>query len=53
MDLIKRFLADRTAATAIEYSMIAAFIAIFIIVALRGIGTGLSTRFNAVANNLT
>ncbi|TAL78205.1 MAG: Flp family type IVb pilin [Beijerinckiaceae bacterium] len=53
MDFIKRFLQDKTAATAIEYSMIAAFIAILIIVSLKGIGTSLSNRFNAVANNLT
>ena len=53
MNSVSRFLKDETAATAIEYSMIAAFIAIFIIVALRGIGTGLTNRYQAVANNLT
>ena len=53
MYFIKRFLQDRTAATAIEYSMIAAFIAILIIVSLKGIGPSLSNRFNAVATNLT
>jgi len=53
MNSIRRFLNDEAAATAIEYSMIAAFIAILIIASLKGIGPNLSNRFQAVANNLT
>jgi pilus assembly protein Flp/PilA len=53
MHSIRRFLSDDTAATAIEYSMIAGFIALAIIASLTTIGPQLSNRYQAVANNLT
>jgi pilus assembly protein Flp/PilA len=41
--MIKSFLKDEPAVTAIEYGLIAASIAIAIITTVNGVGTGLST----------
>jgi pilus assembly protein Flp/PilA len=49
---IHRFVADETGATAIEYGLIVALIAVFIIGALGRVGTALSTKFNTVASSL-
>lgn len=43
---------DRRAVTAIEYALIAALVSIVIVVAVRGIGTSLTTIFNKVAAEL-
>jgi pilus assembly protein Flp/PilA len=51
--LLKRFLQDESGATAIEYGLIAGLISVVIIVALKSTGTRLSTKFQAVAGNLT
>jgi pilus assembly protein Flp/PilA len=40
-------------ATAIEYGLIAALIAVAAIGAMQGIGNKLNTTFNIVSNNLT
>jgi pilus assembly protein Flp/PilA len=48
----QKFAADRSGATAIEYGLIAAFIALAIVVALPTISTGLSTKFQAVSTNI-
>ena len=50
--LLFRFLADEAGATAIEYGLIAALIAVVVITALTAIGTNLSTMFTTVATNL-
>ena len=50
--LIARFLADETGATAIEYGLIAALVALVIISSLRTIGSNLSSKLNTVATNL-
>ena len=50
--LLKRFAADRRGATAIEYGLIAALIAVVVIGALTNIGTNLSTAFDTVATKL-
>lgn len=50
--LFTRFLADQSAATAIEYALIAAGIAIAIISAVNGVGSQLSTSFNAMSTSL-
>ena len=50
--LIRRFFCDETGATAIEYGLIAALIAVVIITALSTIGTRLSTKFTAIATAL-
>jgi len=51
-NLIRRFFCDEAGATAIEYGLIAALIAVVIITALANIGTHLSTKFTAVATAL-
>jgi pilus assembly protein Flp/PilA len=51
-DRIKAFLADESAATAIEYALIASLIAVAIITALTGLGTKLKGTFSEVSGNL-
>lgn len=46
-------LLDCKGATAIEYGLLAALIAVVIITAVSSVGTNLGTTFNAVANKLT
>ena len=50
--VLSRFIANENGATAIEYGLIAALIAVVVITALTTIGTNLSADFTAVANNL-
>jgi pilus assembly protein Flp/PilA len=52
MQLISRFLKDESAATAIEYGLIAAGIALAIIAAVNGLGSKLNTKFTAVNTSL-
>ena len=52
MSVLKRFIADETGATAIEYGLIAAGIALAIIAAVQGVGTKLSTNFGKVSTSL-
>jgi pilus assembly protein Flp/PilA len=49
---ILKFLADESGATAIEYGLIAAGIAVAIIVAVNGVGTALNTEFTTVSTSL-
>ncbi len=49
---ISRLLADESGATAIEYGLIAALIAVVIIGAVTAIGTNLGGTFNNVANGV-
>jgi pilus assembly protein Flp/PilA len=51
-NLFARFVRDDSGATAIEYGLIAALIAVVIIGTLTAIGTNLSTKFNSVATSL-
>ena len=48
----KRFIADDSGATAIEYGLIAALIAVVVITAVTTIGTNLKGTFNNVANSV-
>lgn len=50
--IFRNFLADESGATAIEYGLIAALIAVVVITALTTIGTNLSAAFTTVATNL-
>ena len=50
--LISKFFKDESGATAIEYGLIAAGIAIAIITAVQGVGTQLSTNFNNISTSL-
>ncbi len=52
MHLVIRFLKDETAATAIEYGLIATGIALAIIPVLTGVGTKLKTTFSALSTAL-
>ena len=51
-NLFSRFVRDESGATAIEYGLIAALIAVVVITALTNIGTSLSTKFAAIATSL-
>jgi len=51
-NVIHAFLTDETGATAIEYGLIAAGIALAIISALQGVGTKLSTNFGKISTSL-
>ena len=53
MKKIASFVRDESGATAIEYSLIAALIGVVIIGATRTLGTNISAKFTAIANNLT
>jgi pilus assembly protein Flp/PilA len=49
---VRRFLADDSGATAIEYGLIAALISVVIISVLGTIGTRLTKKFNQIAVQL-
>jgi len=50
---VTRFLENESGATAIEYGLIAAGIAIVIIAAVQAVGSGLKTNFSAAASAVT
>jgi pilus assembly protein Flp/PilA len=50
--LISKFLKNESGATAIEYGLIAAGIAIAIITAVNGVGSSLSTVFGNISTSL-
>lgn len=50
--VFQRFLKNESGATAIEYGLIAASIAVVIITAVQLLGTNLTTTFTSVANAL-
>jgi len=49
---IERFIQNEAGATAIEYGLIAAGIAVAIIAVVQGLGTNLNTTFGSVATAL-
>ena len=49
----RKFLADQSGATAVEYSILIALIAITLIPAANLLGSKISAQFNAIANSLT
>lgn len=51
-NLFSRFVRDESGATAIEYGLIAALIAVVIITALTNIGTNLQAKLATVATSL-
>ncbi|HTJ58330.1 MAG TPA: Flp family type IVb pilin [Devosiaceae bacterium] len=53
MKLIAKFANDESGATAIEYGLIAALIAVAIIAAATALGGNLSNLFTRISNNLT
>jgi len=50
--ILSRFVRDESGATAIEYGLIAALIAVVIIGAVTLVGTKLSTTFNTVSTKV-
>jgi pilus assembly protein Flp/PilA len=49
---IERFVKDESGATAIEYGLIAALIAVGIIAAARGLGSQIGDTFNTVTTTM-
>jgi len=52
MKMFSKFLKDESGATAIEYGLIAAFIAVAIITAVTTLGTNLTTTFTDVGTKI-
>ena len=52
MNVLFQFLKDESAATAIEYGLIAAGISVAIIAVVQGLGTKLNSTFTSVQNAL-
>jgi len=52
MSIVKRFLADESGATAIEYGLIAASISLAIIPVVNGLGTSQRTKFTSISSSL-
>jgi pilus assembly protein Flp/PilA len=50
--LVRAFLRDETAATAIEYSLIAAGVALAVIAVVKNLGTKLNTTFSSISTQL-
>ena len=50
--LVLRLVNDQSAATAIEYGLIAAGIAVAIIAVVNGLGTQLNTTFGSISSQL-
>jgi len=51
-NLIARFVKDESGATAIEYGLIAAGIAVAIITVVQTIGTNLNSKFSSISDAL-
>jgi len=51
-NLVARFVKDESGATAIEYGLIAAGIALAIITVVNNLGTTLNTKFTSISSNL-
>jgi pilus assembly protein Flp/PilA len=49
---IRKMIKDNKGATAIEYGLIAALIAVAAIAAMQGLGNNLKTTFNTAANKM-
>ena len=52
MSLAKRFVADESGATAIEYGLIAAGISVAIIAIVNGIGTKVTAAFTSIETQI-
>jgi pilus assembly protein Flp/PilA len=51
-NLVAKFVSDESGATAIEYGLIAALIAVAMIVGARAVGTAINAKFTAVAGQV-
>ncbi|HEX8580436.1 MAG TPA: Flp family type IVb pilin [Allosphingosinicella sp.] len=52
MKFLRKMLRDSKGATAIEYGLIAALIAVAMITAVKSVGTGVSNSFTTAAGNM-
>ncbi|TAL34284.1 Flp family type IVb pilin [Phenylobacterium sp.] len=50
---VTRFLKDESGATAIEYGLIAALIAVVLVASLQGVGTALEGAFDKIKTDVT
>jgi pilus assembly protein Flp/PilA len=50
--LVSRFLADEAGATAVEYALLAALIAVVIIGGATALGTQINQKFNDIATSI-
>jgi len=50
--MFARFVKDESGATAIEYGLIAALIALAIIIGAGAVGNSIGSKFNGIANSL-
>ncbi len=50
---IRKFIKNSRGATAIEYGLIAALIAVAAIAAMQGLGNKLTTTFNNISSNMS
>ncbi len=53
MTFMKKFLSNESGATAIEYGLIAALIAVGLILVLQNVGGALKTNFTAISEGLS
>jgi pilus assembly protein Flp/PilA len=53
MYAVRKFIKNNKAATAIEYGLIAALIAVAAIAAMKGLGNSLKTTFTNVSSNMS
>ena len=51
-NLVTKFASDESGATAIEYGLIAALIAVAMIVGATSVGTAINAKFNSVATKI-
>ena len=51
--MLKRFFQDEAGATAVEYGLLVALIAVVIITAVTTLGTNISAKFNSVASSIS
>jgi len=52
MSFIRKIIGDRKGATAIEYGLIAALIAVAAIAAMQGVGSSLNSTFTNVSSSM-
>ncbi|GLR88160.1 Flp family type IVb pilin [Bradyrhizobium iriomotense] len=50
--ILQKFIADESGATAIEYGLIAAGIALAVITVVNGLGTKLNSKFGSISASL-
>lgn len=50
--LFREFLRDERGSSAVEYGLIASFVALLLISSIKPIGTKLNAKFSALSNNL-